>query len=503
MRKSLSVLSLAGVLLSASVNAETLRVAVSTYSPTLGNPFSGVSQPSAELWLSIYDNLVRLGWSSELEPNLALSWENTEPTKWVFKLRPDVVYHNGKPFTAQDVVDLLALIKTPEMRRFLIPSELRGVIGGRVIDDHTVEVETEEPDAILPNRLATLMIIDPEHWQEIGIDAYTLAPVGTGPYRLTGWGGGNKVAFLEANPKSWRAPKEITKVEYRLIPDKTSRIQGLISGQLDLITGLHVDDAETLVFPGITIDVQPNPQVKSIALPNILHGPDHPLADKRVRQALNYAVDKQAISDLIMFGHAQVASQGLTSATFGYNPDLEPYPYDPDKARALLAEAGYPNGFSLLAEVVTDSTTPDEFTYQKIAQDIRSIGVDMTLRRITYADYQRKYTLTEWGDAEAFNLIWNNAAFQDPIRSIEYFSCMRVNPFFCEPDLVEDIKASNREMDRSKREKMLQDIMARLHDLAPAIWITNAVYTTAYTDRIANFAMRPTGIMFEELRLSD
>ena len=449
--------------------AETLRVAVSAFAPTLGNPFSGASQPSAEMWLSIYDNLTRLGWTGGPEPNLALSWENTEPTKWVFKLRPGVVYHNGKPFTAQDVVDVFALLKKPEMTRYLIASELRGVVGGRVIDELTVEIETVEPDAILPNRLATLMMVDANHWSEIGTDAYTLAPVGTGPYRLARWGGSNKIAYLEANPKSWRAPVEFDTVEYRLVPDKTSRIQGLISGQLDMITGLHVDDAKTIEAQGYLVNVQSNPQVKSIALPNNIHEEGHPLHDKRVRQALNFAVDKQSIADLIMFGHAEVASQGLTSITFGYNPALKPYSYNPEKARALLTEAGYPDGFSLVIEVVTDNTTPDGFMYQKVAQDIQNIGVDVTLRSIPYSDYQRKYTMAEWGDADAFHLIWNNAAFQDPIRPIEYFSCMRINAFFCEPDLVDDIKASSREMDREKRKVLIQNIMARLHDLAPAI----------------------------------
>ena len=503
MRCWLAALCAGLCLLTGSAHAEKLRIAVAAFAPTLGNPFSGASQPSAEMWLSIYDNLTRLGWTGGPEPNLALSWESTAPTKWIFHLRPGVTYHNGKPFTAQDVVSVLALMKTPDMARYLIPAELRGVAGGRVIDDLTVEIQTVEPDAILPNRLATLMMIDPEHWNEAGIDAYTLAPVGTGPYRLDRWGGGTKVAYLEANPSSWRAPVDVVSVEYRLVPDKTSRIQGLISGQLDMITGLHVDDVETLSGSGINVDVQPNPQVKSIALPNALHEPDHPLNDKRVRQALNHAVDKQAIAEFIMFGYADVASQGLTPVTFGYNPELKPYAYDPDKARALLTDAGFPDGFPLIIEVVTDSTTPDGFMYQKIAQDIQNIGIDVTLRSIPYSDYQRKYKLSEWGDADAFHLIWNNAAFQDPIRPIEYFSCLRINAFFCEPDLVDDIKASSREMDRGKRERRLQDIMARLHDLAPAIWITNAVYTTAYTSRITNFAMRPTGIMFEELRMAE
>ncbi|MEQ9111019.1 MAG: ABC transporter substrate-binding protein [Rhodospirillaceae bacterium] len=497
-------LGIAMALISAhAASAQTLRVAVAAFPPTLGNPFTGASQPSAELWWSIYDGLTRLNWSGGPEPALALSWQNTSPTTWVFNLRPGVTYHNGKAFSAQDVVDILTLMKRSDMQGFLIPNELALVSGSRVIDDLTVEISTSEPDAILPKRLATLMIIDPDLWDEIGVSGYTLAPVGTGPFRLTSFGRGNAMAMLEANPKSWRAPKGLSAVEYRLVADKTSRIQGLLSDQIDLVTGLHVDDVAVVEGEGLNVLVKANPQVKSIALPNLLHGDGHPLHDVRVRRALNHAVDKDAIAKFIMFGFAEVASQGVTAATTGFNENLAPFAYDPDKARALLADAGYPNGFPLTVEVVTDSTTPDGLMYQKVAQDIEAIGVRVTLRSIPFSDYNRKYTMSEWGDADAFHLIWNNAAFQDPIRPIEYFSCLRARPFFCEPDLVPLIKQSSAEMDPDKRDLLLQDIMARLHDLAPALWLTNAVYTTAYNDRIAQFDSRPTGIVFESLTLKD
>lgn len=500
MRALIAAVITAGFFASGAMShAQTLRVAVSAYPPTLGNPFTGASQPSAELWWSIYDGLTRLNWTGGPEPALALSWENTSPTTWVFKLRPNVTYHSGKPFTAQDVVDVLALMKRKDMARYLIPNELSLVSGSRALDGLTVEIETSEPDAILPKRLATLMMIDPELWDEIGVDGYTLAPVGTGPFKLSTFGRGNAAAVLDANPASWRAPKNVQRVEYKLVADKTSRIQALLSRQVDLVTGLHVDDVAVVEGRGFDVIVQPNHQVKSIALPNALREDPYPLNDARVRRALNYAVDKNSIAKFIMFGYADVVSQGVTQNTIGYNPDLKPFSYDPERAKALLTEAGYPDGFPMKIEVVTDSTTPDGLMYQRVAQDLEAVGIDVTLRAIPFTEYSRKYALSDWDDTDAFHLVWNNAAFQDPIRPIEYFSCMRANPFFCVPEMIDSIKQSNAEMDPEKRIVLLQNIMAQYHDLAPAIWLTNAVYTTAYNDRVVSFDYRPTGTVFETL----
>lgn len=167
----------------------------------------------------------------------------------------------------------------------------------------------------------------------------------------------------------------------------------------------------------------------------------------------------------------------------------------------MLAEAGYANGLSLKFDVVTGNATPDAIIYQKIAQYLAAVGVAVDLRTITFADYQGKYVTGKWGETDGFSQTWNNAAYQDPIRAVEYFSCLKPNPFFCDSALVPDIEAINAETNLTRREDMLKAYMARLHDAAPAIWITNAAYVIGHAPRIPAIAMLPTGVSFERLQV--
>jgi peptide/nickel transport system substrate-binding protein len=289
-------------------------------------------------------------------------------------------------------------------------------------------------------------------------------------------------------------------LQYRVILEHTSRVQALVSGQVDMVSGLQVDDVEELRALGLQVTVQQNPQVKSLALRNLKDGPS-PLKDVRVRRALNFAVDKDAIANLMMLGYVTPVGQGAPAGITGHNSDVKPYPYDPAKARALLAEAGYASGLALSFAVVTTTGTPDALSYQKIAQDLAAIGVKLSLQAITFADYQSRYTTGNWGDLDGFSQLWNNAALQDPIRAIEYFSCLKTNPYFCEPNLVPAITQINAEIDANKREGLLYDLMARIHDAAPAIWISNSVYLIGYQPKVAHFEMLPTGVSFEKLQL--
>lgn len=498
MRAMLIALSLA---ISPPAIANDLRAAVATFPPGLGNPFTGANQPGSEIWMSIYDTLVMLDWGKGAHPGLALSWRMEAPNRWVFQLRPDVVYHSGKSFTAADVVGVFDVLKSPASAGYLISVEAHNVAAVKARDPLTVEIETRTPDAILPRRLATVMMIDPALWTAVGADTYAREPIGTGPYRLVSWGPANKAADLEANPRSWRAPKAVNKLSYRVIAEQNARIQALLSNQIDLATGLQVEDIDDLRARGFRTHVRPNPQLKSIALRTVRDG-DHPLLDVRVRRALNHAVDKGAIADVMMEGHVTAVGQGAAPGLTGYNPDVAPYRYDPERARALLAEAGYDKGLSLNIEVVTQSATPDALIYQKIAQDLAAVGVKVQLRSITVADYQGKYTSGQWGNVDGFSQTWNNASYQDPIRAIEYFSCLKPNPFFCDPSLVPAIKAINAELDLGRREQQLMAYMALIHDAAPAIWITNAAYVIGHSDKIPAVEMAPTGITFERLTLA-
>jgi peptide/nickel transport system substrate-binding protein len=318
---------------------------------------------------------------------------------------------------------------------------------------------------------------------------------------LLSWGAGDKDATLEAFEGSWRPAQSVRRLQYRVILEHTARVQALVSGQVDMVSGLQVEDVDELRALGLQVTVQQNPQVRSLALRNLQKGPS-PLKDVRVRRALNLAVDKDAIANLMMLGYVVPVGQGAPAGITGHNPNVKPYPYDPAKARALLAESGYAKGLELSFAVVTTTGTPDALTYQKIAQDLAAVGVKLNLQSITFADYQSRYTTGNWGEIDGFSQLWNNAAFQDPIRAIEYFSCLKTNPFFCDPSLVPAIQQINAEINAAHRESLLYDLMVRIHETAPAIWISNSVYLIGYQPKVAHFEMLPSGVMFEKLKLN-
>ena len=480
-------------------HAETLRIAAGGVPPSLGNPYTATALPATELWLAMFDGLTHLDWRGGPRPGLAVSWDNPTPLTWRFTLRDSMTFHNGRPVTAESVANVFTLLLSEDAASLLVARELTNIADVVAVDPLTVQFNLGAPDAILPKRLSLVMIIEPDSWTERGVDEFTIAPIGTGPYRLVDWGPGNTAPRLTAFNGNWRAPIGYTDLEYRVVSNKTSRLQALYSNQVDVATGLSEDDVGDVKANGYVPYVTATTQIKSIALPNVRDG-NHPLKDQRVRQALNYAVDKQAIADVILGGWVDVASQGAVPGISGYNPNLKPYPYDPERARTLLEDAGYEDGFDMDIEFVATLTPLDPVLFQKVAQDLREVGVRASVRQIPFSDYLRKYVPNQWGNVDAFGLFWNSATFQDAIRPYEYFSCFRLNPFFCDEDVTADIRAVQVMADPAERETKMQAIMAKFHTLAPAIWITNSAYVNATRPGISNFRMVPAGIRFEELR---
>lgn len=479
-------------------HAETLRVGAGDVPPSLGNPYTATALPATEVWLALFDGLTRLDWRGGPMPGLATSWENPTPLTWHFKLRENQTFHSGRPVTAEALARVFAILRDDSAAGFLVARELTNIMDVSAIGPLTLEFTLQQPDAILPKRLSLVMMVDPDAWHELGPSGFGLTPVGSGPYQLTDWGPGNTSVSMTAFQNSWRAPQDYGAIEYRAVGDKTSRLQALYGGQVDVATGLSEDDVETLEANGYQAHVTATTQIKSIALPNVREG-DHPLKYQRVRQALNYAVDKNAIAQVINGGWVEIASQGAVAGIAGYNPDLKPYTYDPQRARTLLADAGYEEGFDLNIEFIATLTPLDPLVFQKIAQDLSQVGVRTSVRQIPFADFLRKYTSNQWGDVDAFGLFWNAATFQDAIRPFEYFSCFRANPFFCDEDVTADVRAVQVMSDPVARDAKMQEIMAKFHALAPAIWITNSAYINATRPGIENFRMMPTGIAFEEL----
>lgn len=299
------------------------------------------------------------------------------PTTWRFKLRPGIKFTDGEPLNADAVVASVNHIIDPKAS-----SEQVGFVGtlagAKAVDDLTVDIRTKGPDPILPSRMYWMRII-PANWQSV--PDFASKPVGTGPYRLTQWSRGDQIT-LEANPSYWGTPKpSIETVTYKFVPEGATQLAGLAAGNFDLITNLIPEDAsrapkaialDSLEHPIFILNARPGTQVT---------------ANVKVRQALNYALDKNAIAKKLYLGYATVDKGQLLSPTwFGYDPRLKAVPYDPAKAKALIAAAGA-NGKTLNLVGETGRWLKDRELIEAAAQFWRSIGLKVNVQIFAFPQY--------------------------------------------------------------------------------------------------------------------
>ena len=256
--------------------AKTLRVGAGGMPPSLGNPYTATALPATELWLAIFDGLTRLDWRGGPLPGLAMSWENPTTTTWRFTLREDMNFHNGRPVTAEAVASVFSLLRSDQAAAFLVTRELDNIVSAEAVDSLTVQITLREPDVILPKRLSIVMIVDPEAWLDKGLMGSLLHPLAAGPI----------ASLIGDREIPWHGLPRLTVVGVHL-PDtrilsillsviKTSRLQALYGGQVDIATGLGEDDVRDVENNGYVAHVTSTTQIKSIALPNV-RDRNHPL----------------------------------------------------------------------------------------------------------------------------------------------------------------------------------------------------------------------------------
>ena len=450
---------------------ETLRVGVNTLPVSLGNPFRGNGRPSTLVWNSLFDGLTQIAPDGRLVPALALRWNATSPTSWRFELRPRVRFANGRAFDAAAAVRVLDWLLSPDGRRTVIGNELRLVKAVRATGPLTLEMTTSEPDPILPKRLVAAMMVEPDLWERLGPEGFALQPVGTGPYVMTGWDQRRRRAEAVANRYSWR-PVGFKTVHWIELPDAAVRTQALLSGDVDL-TPIEIEEMDRLIDRRFPVVTAPSMSVMSVAFVNQRKTP-HPVMDVRVRRALNYAVDKQALAAILLRGLGRASGQPAAYVTAGYNPAVKAYPHDPARARRMLADAGYPSGFDLEIEIQINAFPADSLIYQSVAHDLRQVGVRPVLRTVTFADYLRKLAKNGW-EGDAFGASWNGAPHNDVTRAMESFSCKRPNAFFCDKPLTDALTRASQLTDEAARATAMAGLAQRFHDMAPTLFLVEQV----------------------------
>lgn len=354
------------------------------------DPQAGEELSSNIMFYHIYDPLVRRSAEMKFEPGLAESWELVDDTTWHFKLRDGVTFHNGQPLTARDVVFTIERLKGA-----LMSTLARNIASAREVDPLTVEIKTPKPYAVLPNDLAGILILNEAHVKEVGDAQVDLTPVGTGPYRLAQWTKEDRLV-LEAFDDYWAGAPAIKKVTFRPITNPATRTAALLTGEVDIIQDLSVRDvARVERETDYSVISRPSLLNLVLALDTREKSPTialdkNPMQDQRVREAITRAIDVSAIQRSVMNNLSTPSEQYVPSSHIGYLPGAsfrEMYAYDVAAAKALMAEAGYADGFRMTLDATNNRYVNDQQIAQALAQMLSQIGITLDLNLMPRSNF--------------------------------------------------------------------------------------------------------------------
>jgi peptide/nickel transport system substrate-binding protein len=479
--------------------SETLAIAAPSRPPGLGNPFASMATGGVHAWGYIFDALTTLADDGSVAPGLATHWETLSPTRWRFYLRQGIQFANGEPFTASTVEAVVKTLQSLDLASLYAANEVRSIVGVAIVDAYTVDIITRIPDAILDRRLSHIYMVPEKDWKERGQDRFAMEPIGSGPYQLVDWGMKRGRYELKRNPSSWRKTADVDLIRFQVLPDPTTREQALTSGQVDVAYNPGLDNLKLLADLGFIVVARERSPVEGIALPN--RDPKSPLSDVRVRRAMNHAINRGEIAATLMQNVTKANAQGALPEMFGYNPNVESFSFDRDLALRMMADAGYEKGFDLTLTVRLEGKGPEwAAIYQAVIQDLTAIGVRVTLRSVPSQEWLKMWNTGDWNGADMIPFSWTST-YRDAGRAIETVSCAKTGAFFCLPELMPRINAAAQELDRDKRRMSLQQLLAELRDLAPAINLFPQVETVAYRKRIESLPFEAGYYRIEQVKL--
>lgn len=420
--------------------------------------------PARSVMQWIFDVLVRSERDGSPTGELAKEWSQPDPLTWEFKLVEGAKFQNGEPVNAEAVkysFDRMGDETHVGYMQIFRQSKLKEV---KVIDEYTVQLITEEPAPELLFWLSESFIVPPKYYSETPAETLALEPIGSGPYKFVEWVKDDHLSFV-ANEEYWQEPAEIKNVVLRIIPEATTRMNELIAGNVHFITALNSEQ-----FAGIDTDKSDPLSVQSWRKMHIGIGQEtiEPLKNKLVRQAMNYAVDKQAIIDGLM-GGATDPLKSIVNAPQN-NPALEPYPYDPEKAKALLAEAGYPDGFKMKLQTSVGIFGNDKDVAQAVAQYLSDVGIETEVEVMENGKFQDD-VLRNYNVADADYMGWGTYIVLGP--QLATITCEHLDneTKYCNPEYDALVKQAIPETDPAKRQELSYQAQQILWDDAPWIFL--------------------------------
>ncbi len=420
----------AALLAPAGAGAQTLRVGLAAPVTSIDPHFANAS-PNTAFARHVFEPLTVRGADGKPEPSLAVSWKPLSDGAWEFRLRPGVRWHDGRPFTADDVVFSFARAPSVPNSPAGFGGYLRAVARVEVVDPLLIRIHTGEPAPNLPIDLGAVVIVS----RHVGENASTAdynsgqAAVGTGPYRFASYAPGAQVEVTR-NDDWWGPRQDWERVSFRMLTNPAARTAALLSGDADIIAApsptdlprLRADPAVQIFERQGTRLLYMSPDFSRTGETPFITGADgkplprNPLLDLRVRQALSLAVNREALAERVLQGMAEPTGQWMPRGAFGFDPDIAPPAQDLARARALLAEAGHPQGFRMVLNASSDRYPADAQVAQAVAQMWTRVGVATTVEAQPFAIYlaraaRQEFSMVQesWGSTsgEGGNLLLN------------------------------------------------------------------------------------------------
>ena len=476
------------------------------------DPRIGMGSVRSAYIRQIFESLVDVDTQGKPLPGLALAWKPVGDTTWEFTLRKGVKFHDGEPFNADTVLFNLDRMFRKNLDKHGIKDVAAGtqfdktlpyVSRWEKVDDYTVRVHTTEPAPVLWDSLGREPLV-PKAWTiKNGVDALNEKPVGTGAWKLVEWKRKTHMLF-ERNDGYWGTPALVKRLRLQVIPEASARLAALRAGQVLLVDAVPPLDAGVLAQ---------DPKLKVVSGPQKLNcrlylngrpkdkydsgGKDGLFSDTKTRLALTHAVNRDGIIKKIFHGHAIANASPVATVSYGYAAQ-EPYAYDPKRAKALLAEAGWKdtgkgwerNGEPLVLQLhfaakhygqAFDETTA------AVAEMLKDIGVQVTLKPTDFATIlqtTQKGTLPYNGGFSACRTS-NNLDADDFLRDWTAFTLINWTPF--PPDIAAAHVASRRELDPQKRLRLLADLQRQIRDWTPVVPLYQEVKVYAHSARVLKF----------------
>ncbi|MCC5972104.1 MAG: hypothetical protein JJU15_19370 [Pararhodobacter sp.] len=480
---SVAIVGLGLALGSAAAKAEDLIVSFGT-DVTGINAFDGVTGPSRMMTDHIAEGLTR--WiDGEMVPWLATDWRLVDDRTWEFDLRSGVTFHNGEPFTAESVkVTIEAILD--EVNRSPYRPQYGFIEQVEVIDDLTVRIITRAPHPTLLNNLPNLSMIPPGYFAEVGAEGYRRNPIGTGPYQFVEHQRDQR-AVIEAYPDYWGGPQRWDRIIYRPIPEAAARASAVLTGEVDFAADIPPELRPMFegARGGARIILEPGARFYLLMVNNKVEG--YPTHIREIREAIAYAINREALANDLLQGTATPVTW-MARGTLGEDPDAEPLPYNPDRVRALLAEAGFPDGLDIVLDTPSGRYLKDREMADAIAGQMNAAGFRVEVRTAEWGVVMSRVFAGE--TAPIILLAWDGSDF-DPTRFNQ--GVLSSQGMFSQVDYAEFDQLLDQigsEMDPDRRHELIVQQREFEAENFPAIYILQLGVLGAVSGKLADWDMQ-------------